>query len=53
MSVDGLEFEDAWPNRRWLDFGGVEAWVIGREDLIRNKRASGRLLDAANLEAEP
>ncbi len=56
MSVDGLSFEDAWPNRVWIDFGGVEGWVISRIDLIRNKRVSGRLqdqLDVQNLEKEP
>ncbi|WP_394796922.1 hypothetical protein [Armatimonas sp.] len=56
MSVDGLEFTEAWPNRSWIDFGGVEGWIISREDLILNKRASGRLqdqLDVQNLEKNP
>jgi predicted nucleotidyltransferase len=54
MSIDGMTFNEAWPNRNTVDFGGVTAWVIGREDLIRAKRASGRsqdLIDADNLEA--
>ncbi len=34
MSVDGLDFEDAWPRRVRLDFGGVEGWMIAKEDLV-------------------
>ena len=53
MSIDGVEFEAAWHNRLRMPLGGVECWVIGRADLIRNKRASGRpqdLIDAKALE---
>lgn len=52
MGVDGLDFTAAWPNRvsaRYLD---EPMWLIGRDDLIRNKLASGRpqdLLDVARL----
>jgi hypothetical protein len=45
MSVDGLTFDEAWPNRREADLGNQRAWFIGRTDLIRNKRASGRHID--------
>ena len=51
MSVDGLTFKDAWPNRVRIDFGGIQAWVIGRADLIANKRACGRPQDLLDLEA--
>ena len=53
MSIDGLSFAEAWPNRVSIDFGGISAWVIGRDDLIIAKRASGRpqdLIDADNLQ---
>lgn len=53
MSVDGLTFEEAWEGRVRLDFGGVHGWLIGKEDLIRNKVASARpedLLDVKALE---
>lgn len=53
MSVDGVSFEEAWPNRTQTDFDGVLVWVIGRADLVRNKRTSARpqdLLDVANLD---
>ena len=45
MSVDGVRFGEAWPNRRQAPLGGVPAWFIGRQDLIRNKRATGRPID--------
>ena len=53
MSVEGLTFSEAWPNRTAISFDGSDAWVISRTDLIRTKRASGRtqdLLDVENLE---
>lgn len=52
MSVDGVDFDEAWPGRGWINFGEVSGWVIGREALIKNKLASGRpqdLLDAENI----
>ncbi len=51
--VSGLTFEEAWPRRTEVTLGPLSVAVIGREDLIRNKRATGRpqdLLDAERLE---
>ncbi len=53
-SIDGVEFAEAWPMRREAVVGGVKVPVIGREHLLRNKRATGRpkdQLDADWLEA--
>jgi len=50
MSVDGLQFEEAWPNRTQSEIGEQRAWFIGRADLIRNKRASGRHIDLGDAE---
>jgi hypothetical protein len=51
--IDGITFDEAWPNRiDGLIDGEVRASVISREDLIRNKLASGRdqgLLDVKVL----
>jgi hypothetical protein len=52
-AISGVEFADAWPNRLDSTLGGLSVPVLGLEDLIRNKRASGRpkgLLDVASLE---
>lgn len=45
MSIDGVRFEDAWPNRTEAQFGRQRAWFIGRTELIRNKRATARHID--------
>jgi hypothetical protein len=53
--IDGVEFEDAWPNRKSVQIGDLTVPVLGREDLLKNKRASGRpkdLADVAWLEAD-
>jgi len=53
-SVTGLVFDEAWGRRIKARYGEVEVPVIGREDLIRNKRELGRprdLADADELEA--
>ncbi|MEO8370191.1 MAG: hypothetical protein ABI806_13405 [Candidatus Solibacter sp.] len=55
MSIDGVAFDEAWQNRRASKLGKVDAWFIGRADLIRNKRTVGRhidLHDADSLEKE-
>jgi len=50
MSIDGVAFEEAWPNRTERAFGGQRAWFIGRSDLIKNKRATGRHIDLHDLD---
>jgi hypothetical protein len=53
MSIDGVSFAEAWPNRRQSKLGNAPPWFSGRGELIRNKRAVGRhidLHDAALLE---
>lgn len=53
--IDGITFDEAWEHRLLgLVDGEVEAVVISRDDLIRNKLASGReqdLLDVKKLRA--
>ena len=53
--IDGITFDEAWPNRiQGMIDGEVEGCVISRDDLIRNKLASGReqdLLDVKKLRA--
>ena len=54
-SIDGVEFEDAWARRIGIEIEGIQVNVIGRDDLIRNKRAAARpqdLADVARLEGE-
>lgn len=48
--IDGLNFEEAWAGRVPARLGSVATAVLSREHLIRNKRASGRLQDLADVE---
>jgi len=48
--LTGLRFGDAWPGRVSHVFGDVPVDVIGRVAFIRNKRATGRLRDLADIE---
>jgi len=45
MSIDGVKFEEAWPRRTQSNVGAQPAWFIGREDLLKNKRTTGRHID--------
>ncbi|MFA6034511.1 MAG: hypothetical protein WC889_16555 [Myxococcota bacterium] len=49
-SIDGVTFEGAWPNRVAVELDGVTVNVIGRSDLLKNKRSTGRLQDLADVE---
>jgi predicted nucleotidyltransferase len=48
--VSGLRFEEAWTRRVELEIEGAMVPVLGREDLIANKRASNRAKDRLDLE---
>lgn len=48
-TIDGVKFENAFPNKLVLDVDGVEIKYIGIKDLIDNKTASGRSQDIADL----
>jgi hypothetical protein len=48
-SITGVAFEDAWPNRVIVRIAGQNVPTIGRDDLIRNKRAAGRPRDLADI----
>lgn len=52
-TIGGVTFDEAWPRRTTVALWGQSVPVIGREDLIRSKQASGRprdLADVAELE---
>lgn len=51
ISVDGMKFENAWPSRTTVDFGGVDAYLISLDDLITIKRAAGRSQDLRDVES--
>ena len=52
-SVSGVAFDLAWQQRISVELDGLTVPVIGRDDLLANKRASGRpkdLVDADTLD---
>lgn len=46
----GVGFAEAWEHRVIAQLDATEVWMIGRDDLIRNKRATGRTRDLADAE---
>jgi hypothetical protein len=50
-SLDGVGFEDAYERRETVDLDGLSVPFIALEDLRRNKQATGRAQDLADLEA--
>jgi hypothetical protein len=51
MSISGVRFADAWAGRVEAVFEGVRVNLIGRRELIENKRATRRPQDLADLTA--
>jgi hypothetical protein len=49
-SLTGLEFEECWPRRVVHTVGREAVPFLGREDLLANKRATGRARDLADIE---
>ena len=47
--VSGIGFDAAWDRRASFRFADVTVPVVGRDDLITNKRAAGRPKDLADL----
>ena len=48
--IFGLSFDEAWGSRVPARLDGLDIFVIGREALIKNKRATGRTQDLADVE---
>jgi hypothetical protein len=54
-SIDGVQFDEAWTDRKVIEIEGLTIGIIGRSHLIRNKKAVGRpqdLVDVTWLERE-
>lgn len=48
--ISGVEFEQAYAKKKIVVVGGMEIPVISLEDLIANKRTTGRTQDLADIE---
>jgi hypothetical protein len=49
-SISGVDFESAWESRVQTTMDDQPVTMIGWDDLVRNKRASGRQKDLADVE---
>jgi predicted nucleotidyltransferase len=48
--ISGVDFEEAWASRVATELDGVRVHFIGKDALLKNKRAAGRAKDLADLE---
>ncbi|MEP6778715.1 MAG: hypothetical protein ABJC26_02410 [Gemmatimonadaceae bacterium] len=48
-SIAGVSFENAWPNRVTVKLDGMTVTVLGKADLMLNKRTVGRPQDRADV----
>ena len=48
-AIDGVEFDEAWPEHLDCRIDGIELPVLGREAMLRNKLAAGRPKDLVDL----
>ena len=49
--ASGINFEDCYKKRNIIKTDEIDISVISKEDLIKNKRASGRHRDLADIES--
>jgi hypothetical protein len=47
--ISGVDFDEAWTSRLTQPLAGLEVPFLGREALLRNKRASGREKDLGDV----
>ena len=47
--ITGVSFDQAWESRDSAELDGRAIAIIGREELLRNKEASGRAKDIADV----
>ena len=50
-AIDGVQFEEAWPDRMSAKFADQPVAVLSKEHLIKNKLAAARTQDLADVEA--
>ena len=49
-SIDGVEFNECYKNKKIVTIDDIEINFISLQDLKKNKKASGRLQDLADIE---
>lgn len=49
-AIDGVDFESCWHNKIKTELFGIDVYVIGRADFVKNKRATGRSQDNVDID---
>jgi len=49
-AIDGVGFDEAWATKKDIQVDGMTIPVISRDEFLRNKRATGRHKDLADVE---
>ncbi|MFH0840275.1 MAG: hypothetical protein V1883_04595 [Candidatus Omnitrophota bacterium] len=50
MGLSKIDFNSAWKWKAVTDFGGVKVNIIGKKELIRAKKITGRSMDKLDVE---
>jgi hypothetical protein len=48
--ADGINFDDCYQRKETINIDGTDIYLISKEDLIKNKKTSGRSMDIADAE---
>lgn len=49
-AISGVTIDEIWSGRVQADLEGVPVWILGKAELIRNKKSVDRLKDRADVE---
>ena len=49
MSVPGIFYKEAWQNRKKIQYGQTQIYMLGKQDLIVAKKQAGRPQDKIDL----
>jgi hypothetical protein len=47
--IDGIGFDEAWQNKVEITVDDLEIYILSKEDLLRNKLATGRDKDQGDV----
>ena len=47
--IQGVEFDQAWPHRTWIELKDLRFPLIGKKDLLENKKAMNRPKDQGDI----
>lgn len=48
-TIDGVEFDEAWTNRKIIELEGIKISVLSKKDMLKNKKATDRDKDRTDI----